>query len=366
MGIYEKLGVPTLINATGTVTRLGGSLMAPGVIEAMREASLHFVDMNVFHREAGRHIAKLLGGEDCCVTCGAAAGIAISAAACMTRGDAARKLQLPDTAGMKREVIMLKAHRILYDQALRLSGAKVVEVGVTSSALPAQVEAAINEQTAMFFYVAEAEPMRGSIPLPELIPILKKHAVPVLVDAAAEIPPRGNFTKYLQMGADLAVFSGGKELRGPQSSGLILGRKDLIEACSENCCPQYGIGRAMKIDKETVAGIVRAVELYLEQDEETLYRRWTAISHQIAAAIQERDTAAVHLGYPQEPGVQPVSILRVYLRPRRVAAAKAQEALMQGNPQIYTDIKGGELVINPQCLRDEDVQTLINGLTAVL
>ena len=206
----KKLGVPTLINGLGTVTRIGGSLMAPGVIEAMREASLHFVDMNEFHREAGKHIAKLLGSEGCCITCGAAAGLAISAAACMTRGDAAKKLQLPDTAGMKHEAIMLKAHRILYDQALRLSGAKIVEVGVTSSALPAQVEAAIGEQTALFVYVAEAEPMRGSVPLPQLIPILKKHGIPVLVDAAAEIPPRENFLKYLDMGADLVTFSGGK------------------------------------------------------------------------------------------------------------------------------------------------------------
>lgn len=366
MDMYEKLGVSTLINGLGTVTRIGGSLMAPGVIEAMREASLHFVDMNEFHREAGKHIAKLLGSEACCITCGAAAGIAISTAACMTHGDSAKKLQLPDTAGMKNEVIMLKAHRILYDQALLLSGAKIVEVGVTSSALASQVEAAIHDRTAMFLYVAEAETMRGSVPLPQLIPILKKHNIPVLVDAAAEIPPRVNFTKYLRMGADLVTFSGGKELRGPQSSGLILGRKDLIDACDDNCCPNYGIGRAMKIDKETVAGITRAVELYLEQDEEAQFDRWTSIAKRIAAAVQEQDTAKVRLGHPQEPGVQPVSILRVYLTPENITASQARDALLQRTPRIYTDVSGDELVVNPQCLRDDEVQAVIDGLRAVL
>lgn len=366
MNIYEQLGVKTVLNAWGTVTKVGGSVMDPRVLEAMAEASKHYVEIGALHAAAGAHIAQLLGVEACCITCGAAAGLAIGSAACITRGDHAKRLQLPDTTGLKNEVIVLKCHRILYDQAVLLSGARFVEVGRTSSAIPEQVEAAINEKTALFFYAAEAEPMRGSIPLPELMPILKRHGIPVLVDAAAELPPVSNLHKYLDMGADLVAFSGGKELRGPQSSGLVLGRKELIEACDLNCCPNYGIGRSMKIDKETIAGITRAVELFVEKDYDAQNQMWTRMSEQAAQRIGNSGLAAVRTGYPQEPGIQPVEILRVYIRPARRSAAQVYADLLARNPQVYTGLSGDEVVFNPQCLRPDEAEIVVDAIIEAL
>ena len=242
--IYESLGVRTVIDAWGTVTALGGSLMAPEVLQAMQSAAGAFVDMSELHTAAGRRIADLLGVEACCVTCGAAAGLAIAAAACMTGTRRSYAYQLPDTTGMKDEILCLKCHRDLYDQGMLLSGAHFVEIGVTSSAFLQQIEDRITERTAAFFYTSEAETMRGSIPLPEIAALCRAHGIPIIVDAAAELPPKANIRKYLDDGASLVVFSGGKEIRGPQASGMILGSRELIAACDLNCCPNYGIGRS--------------------------------------------------------------------------------------------------------------------------
>ncbi len=366
MSIYEDLHLKTLINACGTVTRIGGSIMHPSVRQAMAEAGNCFVDMNELHRAAGKRIAQLVGAEACCITCGADAGLAISAAACIARDNAAHRLRLPDTAGMKNEIIVLKCHRILYDQALLLSGAKFIEVGRTSSALLEEVENAITERTAAFFYVSEAEGLRGSIALSTLSPLLKKYNIPIIVDAAAELPPKSNLTRFHNEGADLVVFSGGKQLRGPQSSGLILGRSDLIEACDACCCPNYGVGRCMKIDKETIAGIVKAVELFMDIDEIHQKDKWTDSSKRMAAIINASGKACVRLGYPQEPGIQPVDILRVYIRPTYIPARQVFDTLLTLEPQIYTDISRDELVLNPQCLQEgEDIivaQAIVNVL----
>ncbi len=366
MSIYEQLGIKTSINAWGTVTKVGGSLMAPEVLKAMAEAGQHYVELNTLHKAAGEHIAKLTGAEACCVTCGAAAGLAIATAACIARMDDAARLQLPDTTGLKNEVLVLKCHRILYDQAVLLSGARFVEVGRTSYAMLREVEAAITDKTAAFFYASEAEPMRGSIPLEQLSPLLKKHGIPIIVDGAAELPPKSNLTRFHRQGADLVVFSGGKELHGPQSSGLILGSKELIKACDACCCPNYGVGRCMKIDKETIAGIVKAVELFMAKDYDEQDRQWTDMSKRMASAIVKAGKATVRLGYPQEPGIQPVQILRVYLTPLEKTAQQVYDALLAMDPQIYTGLSHGELVLNPQCLKEEEVQTVIDGLTAAL
>ncbi len=366
MNIYKQLGVKTIINGFGTVSKIGGSVMAPEVLQAMTEASKHYVEINTLHRAAGKYIAELLESEACCITCGAAAGIALATAACIARNDPVKRLQLPNVEGMKNEVLMLKCHRILYDQALLLSGAKVVEIGATSFAMPEQVEAAINEKTAMFFYVSENESMRGSIELPRLIPILKKRDVPVVVDAAAELPPRSNISKYQKMGADLVLFSGGKELRGPQSSGLILGRKDLVEACQASSSPNYSIARSMKIDKETIAGITRAVELFLEKDYEKIYETWTKMSNFMATEIDKCGKAFVRTGFPHEAGIQPAKILRVYIQPKEKTAQEVYDRLLSLDPQIYTDIRGGEIVINPQCLNESELKSIVDAIVGNL
>jgi L-seryl-tRNA(Ser) seleniumtransferase len=340
--------------------------MAPEVLEAMAEASKHYVEIATLHEAAGKRIAELLKVEACCITCGAAAGIAIAAAACMTRGDTAKKLQLPDTTGMPDEALVLKCHRTLYDQAMLLSGVKVKEIGATSFACVEQVEAAFSDRTAFFFYASEAEPMRGSIDLNKIIPLLKKRKIPVVVDAAAEIPPKSNIRKYLDWGADLVIFSGGKELRGPQSSGLILGTAELIAACDANCCPNYGIGRSMKIDKETIAGIVKAVELFVAKDYDRQIAIWESMTHRISEKLSQNPNAVVREGVPTEPGIQPADLLRVYVKPTRKSAEQLYTELLELDPQIYTGLSGAELAINPQCLEEEEIPVLVEAFKNLL
>jgi L-seryl-tRNA(Ser) seleniumtransferase len=332
----------------------------------MQEAAQSYVEIATLHEAAGKRIAEVLGVEACCITCGAAAGIAIAAAACMSRGDIAKKLQLPDTTGMPDEALVLKCHRTLYDQALLLSGVKIKEVGTTSFACIEQVEAAVSDRTALFFYASEAEPMRGSIDLKLLAPIMKKRGIPVVVDAAAEIPPKSNIRKHLSMGADLVIFSGGKELRGPQSSGLILGTKELIAACDVNCCPNYSVGRAMKIDKETIAGIVKAVELFAAKDYDRQIEQWEKMVHLMAGELSKNPQAVVREGCPTEPGIQPADLLRAYVKPLRKSAEQLHAELLELNPQIYTGLSGEELAINPQCLEEEEIPALVKAINELL
>ena len=362
MSIYEKLGIKTGINAWGTVTKLGGSRLSSEVLQAMADAGKSFVPMFEFHRRAGEYIAGLLGAEACCVTCGAAAGLAVSAAACMTRGEHPKALRLPDTTGMPDEILMLKAHRILYDQALRLSGAAIREVGTTSFAAPDLLEAELNHRTALFAYVAEAECMRGSVPLPGLVPVLKRHGIPIVVDAAAELPPVENINKYLGMGADLVVFSGGKEIRGPQASGFIVGGKEWIDACHANCCPGYGIGRSMKISKETVAGLVAAVECFVRKDYHLQMAVWEDMTKRICASFAGRGDARIRAGYPNEPGVQPATILRAYVKPLGMPAEALRDKLLGAPTPIFVDLHHDEIVLNPQCLEPEELEPLIETL----
>ena len=289
--------------------------MTPEVLQSMLEASKHFVPIIDLHKAGGRKIADFLQVEACCITCGAAAGLAISSAAALTRGDLAKVLQLPDTTRMPNEGLVLKAHRILYDQAVRLSGACLKEIGVTSYADIHQIEAAITPQVAFFLYVSEAEHMRGSVSLEEIVPIMKKYNITIIVDAAAEIPPKSNIHKYLDMGADMVVFSGGKELRGPQSTGLILGSKYWIEACNENCCPNHGIGRSMKIDKESIAGIVKAVEIFAKKDYDIQMGLWEQMIDTIVERLKEAPNTLVRKGFPMETGVQPACLRRAFIKP---------------------------------------------------
>ncbi|WP_127584274.1 aminotransferase class V-fold PLP-dependent enzyme [Paenibacillus koleovorans] len=366
MDFYDRLGIKKIINGVGTVTVIGGSLMDPEVLAAMQEASRHYVDIRTLHRKAGARVAELLEVEAASITSGASAGIAIAAAACISRGNASVVLQLPDTAGVANEVLMLKAHRILYDQALGLAGARVKEIGVTSFASLAQVEAAISEKTALFFYVVESERTRGSIPLAELAPVLKKHNIPIVVDAAAELPPVSNLYKYLDDGAELVIFSGGKEFRGPQSSGVILGSKQFVSYCDANNYPNYSIGRSMKLDKETIAGFVRAVELFVEKDYEGQMAVWERM---VSLMITELSAVAgfqVRRGFPTEPGVQPVIIPRVYFQAAGVTSVGIQERLAKADPSVYIGVSGEEAVINPQCLSEEEVPILLQSIKDML
>jgi uncharacterized pyridoxal phosphate-dependent enzyme len=273
--VYTRLGVKTVINCRGTWTYLSGSLEFPEVRQAQVEAAQHFVNMLELQRAAGRRLSELTGAESGVITSGAAGAMAAATAACMAGTDDKYIWQLPDTTGLKHEVIMVGG-RSAFDSAIRLTGAKLI---LTYS--PEELTNAINENTAMIYTTDLGEKLRRELA------IAKDHKVPLLLDDAAGIPPADNAKLYARMGIDLYCFSGGKGLCGPQCSGLLLGRKDLIEAALLNCSPREGaVCRPMKVGKEEVIGCLTALETWLKLDEKKLYDEWNGRVDRIRKLVE--------------------------------------------------------------------------------
>lgn len=265
----KELGVRPFINAAGTYTALTASLMRPETMDAINYASKHFVALNDLHDAVGKRIASLVHSEGAMVASGAASALTLATAACLTGKRAEHIRQLPDLTGMKSEVLVQKTHRVGYDHAIRNCGIKLIEIETA-----AQLESAINEKTAMLFFLNDADP-KGQIKAAQFVELAKKHNVPTLIDCAADVPPTENLWKFTKLGFDLVAFSGGKGLRGPQSAGLLLGRRDLIEAARMNAAPNGDtIGRGMKVNKEEMLGMWAALEAYLKRDEAAEWKEW--------------------------------------------------------------------------------------------
>ena len=242
--------------------------MPSEVLQAMNEAANCFVDLPELHIRVGERIAELTHNEAAYVACGAAAGLVLASAACITGTNPECVNRFPDLTGLKNEIIVHRTHRNGYDYAVRQTGAKLVEIGQASGTTAQDLEQAITPQTAAFFWFQGIMTTPYDLPLPEVVRIARSQGIPVVVDAAAQLPPVSNLWSFTEMGVDLVIFSGGKDLRGPQSSGLILGRKDLIEACRLHGSPNANIGRPMKVGKEEMLGLLAAVERYLHLDHE--------------------------------------------------------------------------------------------------
>jgi len=296
MDIYERLGVTKRVNGAGLLTRLGGSLMAPEVLDAMREAAGSFVDMAELQTRASAIIATHTGAEAGIVTTGAAAAMTLATAACLTRLDVARMERLPDTDGMPNEVIMFRAHRTGYDHAIRAAGARIVEVGFNDRTVGSgvrglegwEIEAAIGPNTAAIGYAAN--PTRQPS-LAAVAAVARKHNLPVIVDAAAQLPPKANLKHFIAEGASLVAYSGGKAIHGPQGTGILCGQKDLVAAALiqqldmdilaetwmppvglldsffKDRLPHHGLGRGFKVDKESIAGLLVALERFVVADD---------------------------------------------------------------------------------------------------
>ena len=266
---FKELGVRPFINAAGTYTTLTASLMPPEVIAAIEYASKQFVQLNDLQTAVSARIASLIGCEEAMVTSGAAAALTVGTAACITGKNDEFIKRLPDIAGMKNEVIIQKSHRYGYDHAVRNCGIRFVEVETAE-----ELEKAVGERTAMMLFFNDKD-LTGKINGEQFVALGKKHNIPTFNDAAADVPPTENLSKYTKMGFDLVTFSGGKGLRGPQSAGLLLGRKDLIEAARLNCSPNSdSIGRGMKVNKEEMVGMLVAVEMYLQRDAVAEWKEW--------------------------------------------------------------------------------------------
>ena len=336
--VYKKLGVSPVINAQSWVTALGGSIMRPEVLRAMDEAAGAYVDMMQLNRAAGEVVARSCGAEQGLVTAGCSAAQVLMVAACMTGQSEHNVEQLPDTTGMKDEVVLFKGQRNRYDKAFITAGATLVVYGTADSATPEDLDAAINENTACVAYVIGPFIAPG-IGLEETVRVAHARGVPVIVDAAAEVPPRANLTRFHKMGADMVAFSGGKGIGGPQSAGLLAGKADLMEAAVMNSLnlhsPIAGIGRPMKVSKENIVGLVTAIELFTDSDEGIEWEGWQSKALYVAGRLSGIDGVRVVIEDEKNERQGPQPVLHFEDAYKGPSIAEIKEQLQSGDPAIF-------------------------------
>lgn len=329
---FKELGVRPFINAAGTYTTLTASLMHPEVMAAINYASTTFVPLNDLHDAVGKRIASLVGCEAAMVTSGAAAALTVGTAGIVAGKNPEWIRKIPDLAGtgMKNEVIVQKSHRNGYDHAVRNCGIRLIEVETAE-----EIERAINERTALMFFFNDAEP-RGQVNLEQYVAIAKKHNLPVLNDAAADVPPSEHLSKYTKMGVDLVAFSGGKGIRGPQSAGLLLGRKDLIEAARLNCSPNSdSIGRGLKVNKEELLGMMVAVEVYLKRDAAAEWKEWERRAKVVIdAATAANKAVAGEVYVPPIANHVPTVRIKWEKSALNLTADEVRKRMKEGTPSI--------------------------------
>ncbi|MBV8475674.1 MAG: aminotransferase class V-fold PLP-dependent enzyme [Acidobacteria bacterium] len=325
---YQKLGITPFINAAGTYTVLSASTMPPQVQAAIAVAAEHPVNLKELLVASGEYLAKRLHCESALVTCGAAAALTLGTAACVTVANQNAILGIPtDMAGLKNEVLVQRTHRYDYDHAVRNAGVRFVEVDTVDD-----YQRAFTDQTAMAHFFNAGE---GKISREDWVRIAHQHGVPCFNDAAADVPPISNLWNYTQMGFDLVTFSGGKGLRGPQCTGLLLGRRDLIQAASQNNSPNSNtIGRGMKVAKEEIVGLIAAVDWFLEQEDEKLQAEFQQRAERIAAQVRMLPTVQTQIFVP--PVANRVPHLLVTYDPShiKITGTQVMEKMRQGNPRI--------------------------------
>ena len=364
MVTYQDVGVQPFINASGTVTTLGGSLMPPEVLEAMREAAGAFVDLNDLNVKAGEYLARRIGVEAAFVSCGAASGVQLSAAACLTGRDVERVGSLPHTGGWKNEFVisMVDTHTYIH-QGIEVCGGKLVRVGSKTDVTAEDIVGGIGEKTAAvvhFLGTQSKEQLRAVVAGAEV------RGVPVIVDAAAQLPPRSNLTEIVGMGVSLVVFSGGKGIRGPQNSGLVLGKKAFVEAVALNASPYSAIGRGMKVGKEEILGLLAAVDRFLQGKDEEDRLTWEQQASCVVEALEGIPGVRAYIlreGQQAAPDFAP----RAYVDLE--GKARAQEvvrAMGEGEPSVV--IRGGPkgVVVDPMTLMPGEEEIVARRLREVL
>lgn len=368
MSSYESLGIRPVINACATLTRLGGSLMPPEVLQAMHDAAAHFIDLHELQRRVGERLADLTHNEAAYVSSGAAAGLVLAAAACITGADRELILKIPDLTGLKDEIIVHHTHRNGYDYAVRQIGAKIVEIGSVDGTTRADLEQAITPKTAAFFWFQGAMNTPGDLPLTDVIEVANAHNIPVVVDAAAQLPPVSNLWNFTRMGAALAIFSGGKDLCGPQSSGLVLGRRDLIEACRIHGSPNQSVGRPMKVGKEEMMGLLAAVERYLLLDHDARAHYCESTVNLWCSRLSVIPGIGVQRTFPNEAGQPlPRCLLTIDSEHLGMTRNAVMKQLEDGNPSIIAEVVGENSIhLNPMTLNAGEEHIVLNRLLGII
>jgi L-seryl-tRNA(Ser) seleniumtransferase len=391
LGILETARV---INAAGTVTRYGASQMDPRVIAAMGTAARWSVDMASLQARASEIIAAATGAEAGIVTSGAMAGLLVGAAACMTGLDPVKMARLPDTSGMRNQFIVSRSHRNSYDHGVRATGAELVDVGLPDRITGCGVrdteaweyESLIGERTAGILYLARSDARPD---LAEVVRVAHAAEIPVLVDAAAELPPAGNLRRFIEQGADLVAFSGGKSIGGPSASGILCGRRaligsallqqldldfvyadwdppaELIDKRALRGVPRHGIGRSCKVGKEQIAGLLTALQLFSDEGDVARNLRFARIVDALVAATADLSGLSVRRVDDAAHGDFPLLELRTSASPAALSARELAVRLKLGGPSIHVDgtnADAGVLVIAPTCLSAEDVPVIARAL----
>ena len=369
MSIYDELGIRRVINGSATLTAWGGSLMPPEVVRAMADAAESFVDIHELQRCVGTQIAQLTRNEAAYITSGCAAALALATAGCMTGQDPEKRGRLPRTEGMKNEVIVHSHTRIPYDFCIRQVGVQLVEIGSGEGTSPQELERAITPRTAAMFYFPNANRDGGSLPIRHAVDICHRRDVPVIVDGAAQIPPKENLWRWTtDDGADLALFSGGKGLRGPQPAGLALGRRELVEAMRFSGPPNQFIGRPMKVGKEELCGMLAAVRWYMAQDEEAMLARYEQQVQYILDAFAETTGVTARRSFPSEAG-QPTPRAELLFDDSALDTTPDEllARLLEGEPPILLAESGQHgLLINPQTLYADEERIIVRRLKEIL
>ena len=365
---YRRIGVTPIINATGSVTRLGGTRTRPEVLAQMAGAARVMVNIDELNERAGAEIARLTGAEAGLVTNGAAGGLLLQAAACIAGSDPVRMQRLPDSAGMRNEIIIQTMHRFPYDQAYRAAGARLVEIGNFMFNHPWELEGAISERTAAVAYLCAPFTSRRAMPLAQVCEIAHRYEVPVIVDAASMLPPRANLRRYLRDGADLVIFSGGKGVRGPQGTGILCGRADLIAAARANGSPAQFLGRPMKVAKEEILGLVTALTMFVAEDEAAEMAFYRSLAQRVVDSLVEVPGLRITLQHDGIDYLIPTAVLHLGGDWPGPPARQVAAALQQGDPPIYLQQLGppDELMVDPLNLTEAETDIVIRRLREAL
>ena len=363
MDIFEKLGIRRYINAHDTYTVYGGSRMEEATVRAMEEISRAFVDMDELQRQAGKFLAAVTGNEAAYVTSGAASAMQLCAAVCMAQGNEYLYRRLPDTSGMKNEILVFHCQHNCYDKAIEASGANVVLVGDADETLAFELEGKIGERTAAVFYFPSGLYERGYLSLEQTVEIAHRHGLPVVVDAAAQLPPVENLQRFTRLGADMVIFSGGKTLKGPQDSGLIVGKRSYLEDCLRFGAPAHGVCRGCKISREAVAGLCTAVEAYVRKDHVTDWETLSCRVDRILSSFREEKTA----GWREERGPVGQTYPRAFLKlPEGLKPEEAAARMRSRGIYIGTDPLRHAVYVSPLNLTEEETDTVIRALKDVI
>ena len=363
--VYARFGVTPVINAGGTHTTHGGSMMRPEVREAMSLAAESFVDLVELKRATGRFVAEITGAEAGMICSGAAGGLVLATAAVMAGTDPEKIAQLPNSTGMKNEILMQRNNPSGYTKCHEYAGATLTYAGNESGATQDQLADAITDDTAAILHPFAYGPARPGLTLPETVEVARnaRNPLPVIVDGAAMLPPKENLTKYISEGADLVTFSGGKYIGGPQSAGLLAGRAELVEAALLNSGPGMAVGRPQKVGREELVGMATALQLFVESDDEARIDAMQRRAQHISDRLQGIPgiTASVELDYLQFH--VPNCVIRFDSADE---ADRVWEGMHEGNPRVYIARISGGLTANAVNILDGQEEAVAQRLVEEL